>query len=325
VRALVTGANGTIGSCLVATLIERGHQARALLRPTSDRSSLEGLEAEVVEGDVCDLEGLKRAAEGCDWIFHLGAARPAKTDDRRLFTEVNVGGTKNVAEAALSAGVQRLVFTSSIGVYGFVTRGPIDETFTVRPNTHYRSSKADAEKVLLNRHKSDGLPVVIARLSSIVGRGAKSWLPFYRAARQRNFRIVGPGANRIQIGYATDAAECLLRCAETPGVEGEVFNVSGAGPLTVRQYVDIVRGEVGADGDFGRLPAAPFLVYTHLATLAYRATRYEPPRTRHYEVFLADMAFDLSKARERLGFVPDVTTAECVSRTAQYFRNERLL
>ncbi len=324
-RALVTGANGTIGSCVVAKLIERGHQARALVRPASDRSSLEGLEAEVVEGDLCDLEGLKRAAEGCDWIFHLGAARPAKADDHRRFTQVNVGGTKNVAEAALSAGVQRLVFTSSIGVYGFVTQGPINESFPVRPNTHYRSSKADAETVLLKRYKSDGLPAVIARLSSIVGRGAKSWVPFYRAARQRDFRIVGRGDNRIQIGYATDAAECLLRCAETPGVEGEVFNVSGAEPLKVRQYVDIVRSEVGVYGEVGRLPAAPFVLYTHLATLAYRATRREPSRTKHYEVFLADMEFDLSKARERLGFTPTVTTAECVRRTAEYFRNERLL
>lgn len=324
-RALVTGANGTIGSCLVAKLAEGGHKARALVRPTSNRSSLEGIEAEVVEGDVRDPEGLKRAADGCDWIFHLGAARSAKTDDHRLFTEVNAGGTKNVADAALAAGVQRLVFTSSVGVYGFVTRGPIDETFPVRPNAHYRSSKAAAEKLLLDRHNRDGLPVVVARLSSIVGPGAKSWAPFYRAACRKNFRIIGPGTNRIQIGYATDAAECLLRCAETPGIEGEVFNVSGAEPLEVREYVDLVRENVGATGDFGRLPAAPFSLYTHLATAAYRATGRELPRIRHYELFLADMAFDLSKARERLGFVPEVTTAECVKRTAEYYRHEGIV
>lgn len=324
-RALVTGANGTIGSCLVAKLIERGHHTRALVRPESNRSLLRGLEAEIVEGDVCDLEGLKRAAEGCDWIFHLGAARPAKTNDPRLFAEVNGGGTKNVAEAALSAGVRRLVFASSVGVYGFVARGLIDESFPLRPNTHYRLSKADAEKILLDRYRSDGLPVVIARLSSIVGPGAKSWVPFYRAAGQRGFRVVGPGDKRIQIGYVTDAAQCLLRCAEAPGVDGEVFNVSGAGPMSVRQYVDMVRREVGADGNVGRLPAMPFLVYTHLASLVYSATGYEPPRTAHYAIFLADMAFDLSKARECLDFVPAVTTDECVRRTAEYFRSENLL
>lgn len=324
-KALVTGANGTIGSSVVAKLIEGGHTTRAFVRPTSDRSGLDRLDVEIVDGDVRDIESLKRAAAGCDWILHLAAARPAKSDDNRLMNVVNVEGTKNVAEAALWTGVQRLVFTSSISVYGLVVRGPVDETFPLRPNTHYRSSKADAERHLLDRYARDGLPVVIARLSSIVGRCAKSWAPLYRAARQKNFRMIGSGKNRIQIGFATDAADCLVRCAEIPGVEGEVFNITGAEPMTARQYIELVRREVGAEGDLGHLPAAPFLAYTRLATLAYRATGYEPKRIKRYELFLADMAFDLAKARDRLGYVPQVTTAECVRWMAQYFRDEGLL
>jgi nucleoside-diphosphate-sugar epimerase len=183
----------------------------------------------------------------------------------------------------------------------------------------------EAERRLLARFRTDGLPVVIARLSGTVGPGGRGWVPFFSAAIRPNFRLVGNGTNRIQLGYVTDAADALIRCAETPDIDGEIFNISGVEPITVRAFVDEVRQTLGVPGAYGHLPAAPFRVYSHFAAAIFRLTRREIPRAKHYGMFLTQNEFDLSKARDRLGYEPQVTTAECARRMATYYREEGLV
>src|SRR2546428_13344766 len=114
-NCFVTGASGFIGANLVHELLARGHHVKALLRPESDRRGLAGAEVERVTGDVSDQAKLSSAMRGCDWCFHLAASYHLWLRDYALMYAVNVGGTRNVVEAAVEAGCSRIVYTSTVG------------------------------------------------------------------------------------------------------------------------------------------------------------------------------------------------------------------
>src|SRR5947209_7957597 len=117
-RALVTGSAGFIGSNVVRTLIEDGHDVRALHLPNEDVRNLRGLDVERVAGDVTDIADMRRAMRGCEVVFHLAAVYALWTKDADLMHRVNVGGTRNVLDAARAEGVRRVVHTSSIARFG---------------------------------------------------------------------------------------------------------------------------------------------------------------------------------------------------------------
>src|SRR5512133_2279684 len=162
-KALVTGASGFIGSHIVRELIKSGASVRALVRKDSDRGNLAGVDAEIVEGDLLDRDSLTSALKTCDTLFHAAA-------DYRLWTKypaamyaANVNGTENVLEAALSAGVGKVVYTSSVGTLGNRGDGtPGDENTPVSFADmvgDYKKSKFLAERKA-ETFLSRGLPLV---------------------------------------------------------------------------------------------------------------------------------------------------------------------
>ena len=126
--ALVTGANGFLGSAVVRALLADGTAVRALVRPGSDRRNLAGLDVGVAEGDVTDPQSLHRAAAGCTAVFHVAADYRLWVADAQPMYRANVEGSVNVLEAAAAAGAQRMVYTSSVAVLGInKDRSPADE------------------------------------------------------------------------------------------------------------------------------------------------------------------------------------------------------
>ena len=324
-KALVTGATGFIGSHLTEHLVHEGYCVKALARPSSDLELLENLGVEIVTADLRDADAVERAAAGCERIFHLASARPRNTPTRGEYFDTNIEGAANVGRAALKVGASRLIFTSSVGVYGLMRHWPVDETSPTHPNSLYQSSQLASEKELLALHAREDLPVVIARLSSIIGPRSKSWLAFYRAAGRKNFRTIGSGRNHVQMCYVSDVVHGLIRCSETPGVEGETFIITGDDALTVEEFISVVRGAMRAEGSPGRIPATPYRVFTSLASLIYRSLGIEVPHANRYDLFLGDMAFDISKARDRLNYHPQVPLGDGVARMAAWYRDHGLL
>ncbi|MBC7092620.1 NAD-dependent epimerase/dehydratase family protein, partial [Candidatus Bipolaricaulota bacterium] len=117
-KALVTGGTGFIGANVVRVLVDRGYQVRALVRPNSDRRNLAGLPVELVGGDVRDLDSVRTAVAGCGLVFHAAALYSFWVRPRQLIYQINVDGTRNVLQAALEAGVERVVYTSSGAALG---------------------------------------------------------------------------------------------------------------------------------------------------------------------------------------------------------------
>jgi dihydroflavonol-4-reductase len=172
VKAFVTGATGFVGSAVVRSLLRRGITIKVLARHTSDLRNIAGLDLEVFYGDLLDGDGLTAALRGCGTLYHVGAYYSTAEVDSQTMYEVNVRGTKAVLRAALKAGVQRVVHTSTIGTIGQPTDGTLatEETpFNLWDRgSHYVKSKYLAELVALSIC-NDGLPVVVVNPCAPVG------------------------------------------------------------------------------------------------------------------------------------------------------------
>src|ERR1700751_1826832 len=148
---LVTGATGFVGSALVRALLGAGHDVRVLARPNSDRRNVADLAVKVVEGSLEDTPSLARAVAGCRYLFHAAADYRLWVPDPAQMFRANVEGTRVLMKAALDAGVERVVYTSSVATVGLVSEGTADEQ---TPSTledmvgPYKRSKFQAEEVV---------------------------------------------------------------------------------------------------------------------------------------------------------------------------------
>ena len=176
-RIFVTGGAGHLGANLVRRLLDEGHEVRALARPGDDNRGLEGLPLEVVEGDIRDLDTLRRHLRGCTHVFHVAAKistlSPSAGEYRELF-ETNVLGTRNVLQAALEHDVERVVLSGSFSAVGYDPEDPTrpsNEDMPFYPFGQvlpYARTKAQAEHEAL-KFVAEGLDVVIATSCAIVG------------------------------------------------------------------------------------------------------------------------------------------------------------
>lgn len=324
-RVLVTGATGFIGGHLVRRLLAEGHGVRALVRAGTDPGPLEQEGAEVVRGDLADPVALTRAATDCAHVYHVAALVSAQLRSRRDLEATNVVGPANVAAAAGRAGALRLVHVSSCGVYGSRNRFPADETTPLRPDTPYRVSKARGERAVTEGGERAGLPVVIARISAVIGPGGKQWARLCRSIRDGDFRLIGDGRNRLHLGDVTDIVDGLVRCAETPGVEGRCYNLAGATPVTMGELAATIAEELGAGPSKRPWPALPFRATRQIDKALTRFLGLRLRRLHSYDLFLGDRWFDISRARRELGYDPRVSVAESVRAIVRDYRRVGLL
>jgi nucleoside-diphosphate-sugar epimerase len=320
-NVLVTGATGFIGRHLVQRLTADRNRVRALALPNEDTSTIDRLGVEIVRGDVCDYESVKRAAVNCERIFHLAARTESSGPSRKDFKEVNVQGTENVARAAIAAGAGRIVFCSSGALYGrdLKNRAINEETIPV-PDSTYGQSKFLAEQVLLTHHRRDGLSVVLARTSAVLGPGAMSWLNLFRTIAAGRFRLIGDGHNYHHVADISDIIEGLALCGSVIGIEGKTFILSGASPVRLVDLVQTIVEELRAPGLPANLPAGPFRLYAAASRHLFSWIGHRLPRADRIDLCLGDRAYDLSLSGGVLGYSPKVTTVEAVHRTAVWFR-----
>ena len=169
---LVTGATGFVGGNLARELRSRGYEVRALVRPGSNTLTTEGAGIHRIEGDILDRESLDRAITGCAAVFHCAAAYTFWSRDPRGVRRANVEGTVNVLESATAAGVERVVYTSTVSTIGISGHGGLGDEWTpLTPKAlhgHYKQSKFEAEQEAL-RLAAQGAPVVVVNPTAPVG------------------------------------------------------------------------------------------------------------------------------------------------------------
>src|SRR5216684_1416952 len=171
-KALVTGSTGFVGAAVTRCLLERGVDVRVLVRRDSDLGNLEGLKVEQAYGDLRDVASLRQALAGCRHLYHVAAHYALWALDPQIFYDINVTGTRNLMEAARDSGVERIVYTSTIGAIGLPPGGgPGTEATPVSLEQmvgHYKRSKFLAEQEVQKLAQAE-LPVVIVNPSAPVG------------------------------------------------------------------------------------------------------------------------------------------------------------
>ncbi len=245
---LVTGANGFLGPHVVESLTEAspGNGVRAVLRNADERFSSRFPDVEVKEGDLRDESLVADAVAGVTAVVHL-ASKNIDRDGSGF--DVNVESTEKLCRAAQAAGVRRLIYTSSVGVYGHGAHRGADETTPVRPDTALSISKAAAEAIVLEHHRTGAFRATVLRPRFVYGAGDTSLLPrLIGAARKYPFLISG-GRARISLVLADDLAQVILRFAtdetEVSGAGDPVLHVTSGETLSYRELVSTLCAAFG--------------------------------------------------------------------------------
>lgn len=260
-RALVTGADGFIGSHLVETLLHKGYEVRALVCYNSFNSWgwLEGLEHDALEvsaGDVRDPFFCNSLCEGIDVVFHLAAliAIPFSYQAPQSYVETNVTGTLNMCQAALAQGVKRFIQTSTSEVYGTAQYVPIDEAHPMQPQSPYSASKIASDAMAMSYYHAFELPVTVARPFNTYGPRQSA-----RAVIPTIISQIASGMKEIQLGdtsptrdfnYVLDTCEGFVALAECDGVVGETVNICTGKEISVADTLELIRELMGSDVKF---------------------------------------------------------------------------
>jgi len=324
-RALVTGGGGFLGRKLVDLLRMAGHEVIVLCRRIYPALEAQGVP--IVQADVADAGAVTAACSGCDVVFHL-AAEVSPWGPARDFERTNVLGTRVVFDACLSAGVSRLVYTStpSVAVGDEGVEGA-DETigYARRFLSHYARTKAQAERELLSRNGTGGVHVCALRPHLIFGPGDRHMMPrLLAAARVGKLSQIGDGSNRVDVTYVDDAARAHLLAAEAlehnPRVAGNAYFISQGEPIRLWDWIRRLIARLGLPAVRRSIPYAPAYALGLAFELIYRATRLsgEPPLTRWLALNLGRPHwFDISAARRDLGYSPALAIADGFERLVQ--------
>lgn len=317
-KALVTGGNGFVGSCLARRLASSGNTVRCLVRTTSDLSSLEGAGVELVEGDVSYPPSLHKAVAGVDVVFHLAAIRRAPTRDG--FMRVNADGTRVLCEAmAATPGPKaRLVFCGSLAASG-PSREAIAEDRPLAPTEWYGESKAEAERIVLSF--SDRLPVTIARPARILGPGDRENLFFFRIVKKGFLLKVSGGPRPLSVVDVEEVVDALLLQATNPRAVGQAFFVAGRETTTLEGLQTDAAHALGIEPRTLTIPKPVLLGLARVADVASRVTHRHFPLNQKLARQLLAPGWNCStrKAEELLGFAPKARVADSMRRSAQWY------
>ena len=263
--------------------------------------------------------------QGVGVVYHIAAAyREAKHPDQYYF-DVNVGGTRNILKSARSAGVRRVVHCSTAGVHGEVATIPADESADLNPGDAYQASKLEGERLALAEF-SRGLPGVVFRPVGIYGPGDTRFLKLFRTVDSGRFRMFGSGQVLYHLTYIDDLLEGVILCGEAPAAVGEVFLLAGPRYTTLNELVMLVAEALERPRPRGRLPLWPLLMAATLCEVVCRPLGIDPPlHRRRCDFFTKDRAFSSGKARELLGYEPEVDLATGLKRTVDWYRTVGLL
>jgi len=304
-------------------VVAKGDEVRVLVRPTSNRSNLDGLSVEIVEGDLQDFKSLKKALTGCQGIYHVAAHYALWDPDPTTFYKVNVEGTKHLFRAAEEVGVERIVYTSTIGAIGLPDGGGLgrEELFPsdLQLSGDYKRSKFLAEQEVL-KMAQQGLPVIIVNPTAPVGERDVKPTPTGQIIvdfmKGRMFAYIETGMNLIDVD---DVAMGHVRAMER-GRIGERY-ILGNQNLMFRDICQILSQLTGVPAPRLRLPWRLIVPLAYVNTWIANFVTHKTPRIPLEGVRMAKyrMHYDCTKARKELD-LPQTPVETALKKAVQWFR-----
>ena len=306
---LVTGATGALGPQVVTALAAAGYAVRVLVRRPPPAGRLPG-GVDVQIGDITDASAVAAAMTGCQAVVHMAAllhiVDPAPAL-RAEYERINVGGTANIVAAAIRAGVERLIFFSTIAVYGDSRGQILDENTPPQPTTLYGQSKLAAEQMVAQAQRADGQALgVILRLSAVYGAGVKgNYERLLHALARGRFLPLGRGQNRRTLVYDRDVAAAVVLALQHPHAAGQVFNVTDGDWHTMQTIIQTMALALGQRPPRFTLPMAPVRWLAGLVEDgAQLVGRPAPIRRATLDKYSEDIAVAGRHIQQTLGFTP---------------------
>jgi nucleoside-diphosphate-sugar epimerase len=324
-KAIVTGGTGFTGFALCKRLLRDGWDVTAFVRQSPRVEPLRELGIECVEVDITNAESVRAAMRPVDTVFHIAALYRTEESDRTMFARVNVDAAEHIARAAREIGVGRYVHCSTVGVQGHIEDPPADESYRVKPNDHYQSTKLEGEEVA-RRHFREGLPGAVVRPAPIYGPGDLRFLKLFKSINRGAFAMIGTGDTLYHLTYIDDLIEGFLLAAKKSEALGEVFTIAGPRYTSIREMVELIALALGRRPPRLRVPLWPVQVAAHACEAMCRPLKINPPLyPRRVEFFAMDRAFTTEKAHRLLGYSAQVDLEQGLQRTADWYRQQRLL
>jgi nucleoside-diphosphate-sugar epimerase len=305
-KVLVTGGAGFIGSSLARALLERGDDVRILDNfSTGDRANLDGLDVEIVEGELRSYERVHNAVRTTEVVYHLGAlgSVPRSVQDPLTSSAVNVEGTLNVLLAARDEGVRRVVFSSSTSVYGSTRQLPTREDSPPDPISPYGVAKLAAERYCISFSRVyESFESVVLRYFNVFGPRQSPFSQYAAVvprfvtaiAAGKPVEIHGDGEQSRDFTYVGNVVDATVRAGDAAGASGEIFNVAAGSPASVNLIADTIGEILGKPVERRHLPSRAGDIRNSWA--------------------------DLSKSERVLGYAPRVELAEGLRATVDFLR-----
>lgn len=309
---LITGGSGYFGCLLRDRLVDRGDSVRIFdLNDSEDRPS----SVDFVAGDVRDGEAIRSACEGMDVVFHNVAQVPL-AKDKDLFWTVNCDGTRRLLEAALDAGIRKVVHTSSSAIYGIPPSNPVDLRTEPSPGEAYGEAKLEGEKIVSEFAQQRGLDATIIRPRTILGHGRLGifQILFDWLEQGSNIPVLGPGDNLYQFVHADDLADACIRASDRPGPASYLVGAETFG--TMRETLEALCQHAGTGSRVKSVPMAPAVMVMNLTS----ALGLSPLGPYHALMYGRSLYFDVERTREDLGWRSRWSNIDMICESYDWYR-----
>jgi nucleoside-diphosphate-sugar epimerase len=322
---LVTGATGFVGSHVAEALAARGDAVRTLARGSSDTALLQKLGATIIRGDLTSADAVKRAADGADAVIHCGA-KVGDWGHVDEYRKVNLEGLRHLLDAVCGRPLGRFVLVSTLGVYAARHHFGTDETEPL-PESHidgYTQSKVEAERLALEYHRRQQVPVTVLRPGFIYGPRDRSVLPrIVTRLRERSVIYIARGRYALNTTYVANLVDAILLAVDHSAAVGEVFNITDGEFVSKRRFFEAIADGVGVPRPKGSVPVwlARFIANWRESVFR-RRNKPHPPRATQAQLKFAglNLDFSIAKARTRLGYSPRVSFDEGMKKAIEWYR-----
>jgi nucleoside-diphosphate-sugar epimerase len=319
---LVTGASGFIGQHLVKRLLREGCRVRILVRNTS-LDSFPGT-VEVAHGDVRNQADMKAATAGVDIVYHLAAyTEPSGSPENEAACQlVNVEGTQNVLDAAVSGGARRFVFFSSVKVFGEETSACLDESAAQKPTTPYGRSKLEAERAVLDYRERTGLEAIVLRLPLVYGPHNRGNIYQLISAIDRGIFPPPPAVlNRRSLVHVANVVEAAMLVSQNPVPPSSCYIVTDAKSYSTRELYESICRALGKRVPRWHVPLSLLVVLAQSGDIASRLMKRPfPVNSGSLQKLIGSAWYSSEKISRELGYSPTITLEAALPELIAWYR-----
>lgn len=319
----LTGANGFVGSHLTRHLIGRGYHVRALIRPTADRTRLEGLQVEWIEGDLDNHKALVQGARGSQFVIH-NAGR-VRASDEAAYHHANCVGTIKLLDAVEEAApqIQRFIYVSSQAAGGPSTDGrPKTEDDPNIPHTSYGRSKLEGENAVMAR--AGKLPVVTIRPPAVYGPEDTAILAMFQTVKWHLKPLFGATPQQLSIVHVTDLVHGITLAVENEAASGQVFFIAEDQQYLLAELLGHIQDAVGTWAVTIRIPKWLLMTIAGSGDILGRAFGFVPRlnRDKARDFLQPNWTCSTTKASRMFGYRSQIPFREGAKMTAEWYRKK---